>query len=67
MQPDNNPIDADSLETQEWIDALEAVIKEEGAERAHYILDQLIDKARRTLDMTLDVVRREGLTYTSGH
>jgi pyruvate dehydrogenase E1 component len=48
MQPDNNLIDADSLETQEWIDALEAVIKEEGAERAHYILDQLIDKARRS-------------------
>ena len=48
MQPDNNPIDVDSQETQEWIDALEAVIKQEGPERAHYILDQLIDKARRS-------------------
>jgi len=48
MQPDNNPIDDDPQETQEWIDALEAVIKGEGAERAHYLLEQLIDKARRS-------------------
>ncbi len=48
MQPDNNLVDADSLETQEWIDALEAVINEEGTERAHYLLNQLIDKARRS-------------------
>jgi len=48
MQLDNNLVDADSLETREWIDALEAVIKEEGTERAHYLLNQLIDKARRS-------------------
>lgn len=39
--------DIDPQETQEWIDALEVVIKEEGSERAHYLLDQLIDNARR--------------------
>ncbi|MRX27400.1 pyruvate dehydrogenase (acetyl-transferring), homodimeric type [Kangiella sp. HZ709] len=38
--------DVDPIETQEWIDALEAVISEEGAERAHYLLEKLVTKAR---------------------
>ena len=41
-------IDIDAIETQEWIEALEAVIEQEGVERAHYLLEQLIDKARRS-------------------
>ena len=44
---DINSVDIDQLETQEWIDALEAVIQEEGSERAHFIVSQLIDNARR--------------------
>ena len=40
--------DVDAIETQEWLEALEAVIENEGAERAHYLLEQLIDKARRS-------------------
>ncbi|MEY2633534.1 MAG: hypothetical protein RIR00_2188, partial [Pseudomonadota bacterium] len=32
-----NLVDADPQETQEWIDALEAVIAQEGPERAHYL------------------------------
>jgi pyruvate dehydrogenase E1 component len=40
--------DADSLETQEWLDALEAVLEREGPERAHFLLERLIDKARRS-------------------
>ncbi|MCF6210404.1 MAG: pyruvate dehydrogenase (acetyl-transferring), homodimeric type [Gammaproteobacteria bacterium] len=40
--------DVDSIETQEWLEALEAVIENEGVERAHYLLEQLIDKARRS-------------------
>ncbi len=39
--------DIDALETHEWIEALEAVIENEGVERAHFLLEQLIDKARR--------------------
>ncbi|RXJ70339.1 pyruvate dehydrogenase (acetyl-transferring), homodimeric type [Halarcobacter ebronensis] len=39
--------DIDPQETQEWLEALEVVIQEEGSERAHYLLDQLIDSARR--------------------
>ncbi len=42
-----NFTDVDPQETQEWIDSLEAVLQEEGPERAHYLLEQLIDKARR--------------------
>lgn len=41
-------LDADELETQEWLDALEAVIEAEGPERAHFLLERLIDKARRS-------------------
>src|SRR5207247_6925292 len=40
--------DPDALETQEWLDALETVLEREGPERAHYLLDRLIDKARRS-------------------
>ena len=40
--------DPDSLETREWLDALEAVLEREGPERAHYLLEQLIDHARRS-------------------
>jgi len=38
--------DIDPHETTEWLEALEAVLKIEGAERAHYLLEKLIDKAR---------------------
>ena len=40
--------DVDAEETQEWLDALEAVIEVEGVERAHYLLERLIDHARRS-------------------
>jgi len=40
--------DIDSQETREWIDALDSVLEREGVERAHYLLERLIDKARRS-------------------
>src|SRR5213596_781723 len=40
--------DPDALETQEWLEALDAVLEREGPERAHYLLEKLIDKARRS-------------------
>ncbi len=40
--------DIDPQETQEWLDALEAVLEREGVERAHYLLERMIDKARRS-------------------
>ena len=38
--------DADAQETREWLDALSAVIGSEGNERAHFLLEQLIDRNR---------------------
>ena len=40
--------DLDPIETQEWLEALEAVLEREGPERAHFLLEQLIDTARRS-------------------
>ena len=39
--------DTDAQETREWLDALSAVIGSEGTERAHFLLDTLIDHARQ--------------------
>ena len=39
--------DPDLQETQEWLDALEAVLEKEGPERAHYLMERLVDLARR--------------------
>ena len=38
--------DIDNQETREWMDALSAVIEAEGPERAHYLLEQLLEHAR---------------------
>ena len=43
-----NTQDSDPTETQEWLDALDAVIAREGPERAHFLLETLIDKSRRS-------------------
>ncbi|MBM3346249.1 MAG: pyruvate dehydrogenase (acetyl-transferring), homodimeric type [Betaproteobacteria bacterium] len=40
--------DPDTQETQEWLDALDAVLEREGGERAHFLLEALIEKARRS-------------------
>ena len=40
--------DIDELETQEWLDALAAVLDVEGVERAHFLLEKLIDHARHS-------------------
>ncbi|WP_199609622.1 pyruvate dehydrogenase (acetyl-transferring), homodimeric type [Flocculibacter collagenilyticus] len=45
---DNFSNDIDPQETQDWLDALEAIIEEDGKERGHYVLEALIDKARRS-------------------
>ena len=40
------PQDSDPIETREWLEAFDAIIKTEGAERATFILRKLIDQAR---------------------
>ena len=38
--------DVDPQETREWLDAIDAVIAQEGPERAHYLIELLIQEAR---------------------
>ncbi len=38
--------DIDPYETREWLDALEAVLEHEGPERAHFLLERLVENAR---------------------
>ncbi|MCL4185708.1 MAG: pyruvate dehydrogenase (acetyl-transferring), homodimeric type, partial [Burkholderiaceae bacterium] len=50
MRPaaENDPQDPDVVETREWLDALEAVIDREGPQRAHFLLERMIEKSRRS-------------------
>jgi pyruvate dehydrogenase E1 component len=40
------PQDADPLETNEWVEAFDALVAKEGRERATFILRKLLDRAR---------------------
>ena len=40
--------DPDPQETLEWIEALDSVLDTEGIARAHYLIERLIDRARRS-------------------
>ena len=44
---DINP-DVDPQETREWLDAIDGVLEHEGPERAQFLIEQVIDKARRS-------------------
>ena len=41
------PFDHDPLETQEWLESIDSVLKAYGPDRAHYLLERLIDHTRR--------------------
>ncbi|SDB18422.1 pyruvate dehydrogenase E1 component [Pseudidiomarina indica] len=45
---DHLNVDIDPQETREWLEALEVVLEEDGPERGHFLLENLIDKARRS-------------------
>ena len=52
VQPNSVLSDLDAIETREWMDALSAVIEKEGGERAHFLLEQLLEHARQnSIDM----------------
>ena len=40
--------DLDPTETQEWLESIDSVLRTQGAERAHFLLERLIDHARRS-------------------
>lgn len=46
--PQTGLTETDPQETQEWLDALLSVIANEGTERAHFLLEAMIDQARRS-------------------
>ena len=39
--------DLDPVETQEWLESIDSVLKSHGASRAHFLLEKLIDHTRR--------------------
>ena len=41
------PADLDPAETKEWVDALESLIAADGPERAHYVLERMVEVTRR--------------------
>jgi len=40
--------DLDPVETQEWLESIDSVLKAHGPERAHFLLERLIDYTRRS-------------------
>ncbi len=48
MSENLEQIDIDPTETREWLEALRGVIQHAGIDRTHYLLERLIDEARRS-------------------
>jgi pyruvate dehydrogenase E1 component len=48
MNDDTAPKDGDPLETREWLESIDSVLRTEGPERAHFLIEKLIDRARRS-------------------
>ena len=46
MVPNEKTSDIDPYETEDWVDSLESVIEQDGVDRAHYLIQTLIDEAR---------------------
>ena len=42
------PPDLDPVETREWLESIDSVLKTHGAERAQYLLERVIDFTRRS-------------------
>ena len=40
--------DMDPIETKEWLESIDSVMKTHGPERAHYIINKMVDHARRS-------------------
>ena len=48
MNDVTTPADLDPVETREWLASIESVLRTEGPQRAHYLLERLIDHTRRS-------------------
>jgi pyruvate dehydrogenase E1 component len=40
--------DSDPGETREWLDSIESVLRTQGPQRAHYLIERIVDQARRS-------------------
>jgi pyruvate dehydrogenase E1 component len=40
--------DLDPAETREWLESIDSVLRAEGPVRAHFLIERLIDRARRS-------------------
>jgi pyruvate dehydrogenase E1 component len=40
--------DADPGETREWLDSIDSVLRTQGPQRAHYLIERIVDQARRS-------------------
>jgi pyruvate dehydrogenase E1 component len=40
--------DIDPIETQEWLESIDSVLRERGPQRAHFLLEKLVDFTRRS-------------------
>ena len=43
----------DPIETRDWLQAIESVIREEGVERAQFLIDQVLNKPVRVVSVFL--------------
>jgi len=48
MNDVSTPADLDPVETREWLASIDSVLRTEGPQRAHYLLEKLIDHTRRS-------------------
>jgi len=48
MAHEQKPNDVDPVETQEWLESIDSVLRVHGPERAHFLLERLIDFTRRS-------------------
>jgi len=47
MSERHESADVDPQETREWIESIESVIRAHGADRAHFLIERIIDETRR--------------------
>src|SRR5471032_2280104 len=48
MNEVSEPGDLDPVETREWLESIDSVLKAEGPERAHFLIDRMVEHARRS-------------------
>jgi len=48
MNPVTEERDGDPLETREWLESIDSVLRVAGPERAHFLIDRMVEHARRS-------------------